>query len=319
MYELIIQNGNKIYQPVVKGPVKWETNRKNQPGKLTFSVFKDSVLNVQEGNAVRFKSNGHNIFYGFVFKKSHKKDKRLVDIIAYDQLRYLKNKDTLVYTNKRTDELISHLAKKFNLNVGMLANTEYKIASRVEDNQCLIDMIQNSIDETIQMKSKIYTLYDDFGKLTLKNVENMKVNLLIDDETAQDISYTSSIDGETYNKIKLSYSNEDTGKRDIYISQDSNHIKDWGVLQYYESIDSNVNGKAKADALLYLYNQKERSLSISKAFGDVRIRAGCIIPVNLDLVDMDIKNYMMIEKVTHTFSRDSHFMDLNVRGGVINA
>ena len=35
------------------------------------------------------------MFYGFVFTKSRKANSVTIDVVAYDQLRYLKNKDTI--------------------------------------------------------------------------------------------------------------------------------------------------------------------------------------------------------------------------------
>lgn len=314
MIELLIQNGSTVYQPVVEDAIQWDTERKGQPGKLTFSVIKDSLINFQEGNAVSFKADGQKVFYGFVFKKERDKG-NTIQVTAYDQLRYFKNKDTYVYSNKSADELIQMIAEDFNLKIGSLEQTGFKIASRVEDNKSLFDIVQNALDLTLQSKKKLYVLYDDFGRLTLKNIESMKLNLLIDNETAQNFSYTSTIDGETYNKIKLSFENEKTGKRDIYISQDSTNINAWGVLQYFETIDEKVNGKAKADALLSLYNRKTRNLTISDAFGDVRVRAGCSIPVKLNLGDVNVQNFMVVEKVQHTFKKDEHSMNLTLRGG----
>ena len=59
----------------------------------------------------------------------------------------------------------------------------------------------------------MYVLYDDFGKLCLKNLERMKVGLVIDEETGENFDYESSIDSDTYNQIKLTYDNSDTGKK----------------------------------------------------------------------------------------------------------
>lgn len=312
MYELLIQNGNNIYQPAVEDNIRWETERKGQPGRLTFSILPD--VDVQEGNAVRFKVNDKPIFYGFIFTK-HRTKGDLISITAYDQLRYLKNKDTYIYTNKTANELITMIAKDFNLQTGTLENTGFKIPSRVEDNKTLFDIIQTALDLTLQNKKQMYVLYDDFGKLTLKNVESMKLDLLIDETVAENYRYTSTIDGETYNKIKLAFESGEKGKREIYIAQDSAHMNDWGVLQYFESIDETVNGKAMADALLSLYNAKTRNLQISRVFGDVRVRAGCSVPVRLNLGDVTVQNYMMVEKCQHTFKNDEHFMDLILRGG----
>lgn len=318
MIELLIQNGNRVYQPPVEDGITWETERKGQPGKLTFSVVNDGKLSFQEGNPVSLKFDGVKVFYGFIFKKERDKG-NIIKVVAYDQLRYFKNKDTYVYSNKTANELIEMIAKDFNLNIGTLENTSFKIASRIEDNKSLFDIVQNALDLTLQSKNKMYVLFDDFGKLTLKDVESMKINLMIDDEAGENFKYTSTIDGETYNKVKLSYENEETGKREIYISQDSTNMNNWGVLQYFETIDDKVNGKAKADALLKLYNRKTRNLTISNAFGDVNIRAGCSIPIMLNLGDVNVQNFMMVEKVKHTFKEDEHMMNLTLRGGGFSA
>ena len=81
----------------------------------------------------------------------------------------------------------------------------------------------------------LHIIYDDYGKITLKNIGNMKLDILIDEETAENYDYTSSIDGETYNKIKLVRENDEKGKREIYIAQDSENMNQWGVLQFFES------------------------------------------------------------------------------------
>ena len=153
------------------------------------------------------------------------------------------------------------------------------------------------------------------GKVTLKGLDNMRLNLLIDEETGQNFDYTSSIDENTYNRIKLVYDNEDSGQRDVYISQDSSNINNWGVLQYYDTLQKGENGQAKVDALLSLYNKKTRKLTIKNALGDTRVRAGSMVVVIMDLGDVKLKNLMLVEKCVHTFKLDEHTMVLKLRGG----
>mgnify|MGYP000791123708 FL=1 len=119
--------------------------------------------------------------------------------------------------------------------------------------------------------------------------------------------------------MKLSYENKDTGKREIFIAQDGSSINQWGVLQYYEKIDSTANAKAMADALLSLYNTKTRTLKLKDVLGDVRVRAGTMLVVMLGLGDMNLSSYLMVEQVKHTFSNEQHVMDLNMRGGTFVA
>lgn len=314
MVEIMIQNNGAIYAPTVEEDIQLELERKGSPGKLTFTVLKDDLLRFTEGNAVMLKVDGVKMFYGFVFTR--KRDKAgLVKVTAYDQLRYLKNKDTYVYENKTASSLIQMIASDFRLNTGHIEDTGFVIGSRVEDNKTLFDIIQTALDLTLQNRGQMYVLYDDYGSLCLRNVESMLLNLLMDAETGQNYEYTSSIDGETYDKIKLVYENEETGKREVYIAQDSAHINEWGVLQYFESIKDNANGSVVADSLLDLYNQKAQNLMIRGAFGDARVRAGSSVVVKLDLDDRSLGNYMMVEKVKHFFRADEHTMDLTLRGG----
>lgn len=312
--EILIQNGNTVYAPVVQEGVEWETERKGVPGKFVFKVLKDEALSFFEGNPVRFTFNGTNAFYGFVFSKKRNKDK-IITVTCYDQLRYLKSKDTYVYKNKTAGDLVEMIAKDFLLNIGKIEYTGYTIAERVEDNQTLFDIIQNALDLTLQNKREMYVLYDDFGKLSLKNIERLKLGLIIDEETGENFDYTSSIDENTYNKIKLIYDNDKTGKREIYITKDSNNINNWGLLQYFEKINENTNAQAKADALLKLYNQKTRKLKVTNAIGDIRVRGGSCVIVQLDLGDVKVQNFMIVEKVKHNFKNGEHFMDLTLIGG----
>ncbi|GHV08708.1 hypothetical protein FACS1894217_11580 [Clostridia bacterium] len=312
--ELLIQNGNTVYKPIVKEGIQWTTERRGSPSKLQFSVIKDGIINFQEGNAVRMKVDGQNTFYGFVFSKRRDKE-QIIDVVAYDQTRYLKNKDTYVYSNKTASEVIKMIASDFQLQVGTIEQTDFIIPSRVEDNATLFDIIYNALDLELQNKKQMYVLYDDFGKLSLKALERMKLGLVIDEETGQNFEYTSSIDEQTYNKIKLSFENEKTGKREIYIAQDGNHINDWGILQYFDTIQEGENGESKANALLSLYNAKTRKLQISKAIGDVRVRAGSMVIVKLALGDVSLQNFMLVEKASHQFNESEHWMDLTLRGG----
>ena len=174
-----------------------------------------------------------NVFYGFTFSKKRNKGPT-IEVTAYDQLRYFKNKDTYIIENETASAFHNRLVADFQLNAGVIEDTKYVIPSRVEDNKALFDISQNTLDLTLTNTKEMFILYDDFGKLTLKNINSMKLDFLVDDETGEDFDYTSSIDSQTYNKIKLAYDNTQTGKREIYITKDSNNINNWGVLQYFE-------------------------------------------------------------------------------------
>ena len=319
--ELLIGNeaGTRAYLPAVEEGIEWTTERKGTPGKLVFKVLKDDVIDFTEGCPVRLKVDGDKIFFGFVFKQQRDRE-QIITVTAYDQLRYLKNKDTKVYEDKTASEFIAMIGADYNLNIGSLESTGYVIESRVEENTTLFDMIGNTLDLTLTNTGDMFILYDDFGKLTLKHLSSMYVGepgayLMIDEETGENFDYTSSIDDQTYNKIKLTYDNEDTGFREVYIAQDSSNMNRWGILQYFDTLSKGENGQAKADALLSLYNKKTRTLRITNALGDNRVRAGSMVVINLDLGDMKLKNWMLVEKCKHTYKEGEHWMNLTLRGG----
>ncbi|KXG78293.1 hypothetical protein AN619_02680 [Thermotalea metallivorans] len=313
VYELLIENQGKVYRPLVEDGITWTTERQGAPGKLEFKVLKDDLINFQEGNPVRFRVDGQNVFFGFVWDKRRDKD-QLISVIAYDQLRYLKYKDTYLYTNKKASDVIKMIAADQKLEVGEIEDTGYVIQQRLRDNETFFDIIYDALSLTFDNTKKLYVLYDDYGRLALRNAESMMLDLVVGENAAENFEYVTSLDG-VYNQIKLSYDNESTGKRDIYIAKDSNSINNWGLLQYFEKINEKTNVQVKANTLLEIYNKKSRSLEIKKAIGDKRVRAGTSVIVYLPGIgDTSIQNYMQVERVVHYFADNEHFMDLKLRG-----
>lgn len=311
---LYIQNDKTVYEPVVQGSISWETKRKGQPGKCCFTLIPDSHLKIEEGNAVRLDVKGQPVFFGFIFERSWNCDGQM-QITAYDQLRYLKNKETYNYTDLTASQLIRMIAGDFHLRTGELEDTVCPL-SRKEKDKTLFDIILNALDATMLQTKKLFTLYDDVGKLTLKNMENMKLDIAIMDTTAMDYDYKVSIDSNTYNQIKIYRDQNST--RELYMTKNTENINKWGVLQMNESLQNGADGQLAAETYLALYNRPSNSLSIKEAFGDIRVRAGCLIPVFLDIQDMKLKNYLVVEAVNHKIDTGIHTMDLTLRGAGIS-
>nr|DAS56418.1 MAG TPA: 43 kDa tail protein [Caudoviricetes sp.] len=317
--DIMISNGKEAYIPPLKEGIQLDLERKGSPGKLKFSYFNDGNIKAEEGNQVKLTVDGMDVFFGFLFsKKISSQDSSFVECTAYDQLRYLKNKDTYVYNNLTAGEVIKLIAEDFRLNIGELEDTGYKIPRREEQNKTLFDIIQNAIDETLQNTGKLYVFYDNVGKLTLKNIDSMKLDLLIDTSTAVGYEYNSSIDSNTYNQVKVVYKNTKDKTNDIFLVKSGESINKWGVLQLNESVETKESGTRKAEALLKYYNKVYKTLTVKDAFGDVKVKAGSSMVVMLQFEDVKISNYMVAEKVTHTFKNDEHLMTLKLRGGLFN-
>lgn len=311
---LTIQHGNKIFSPPVKDDVQIEWERTGVPGKLTFTTVKipNAGMGFSEGDRVCFYYDKKLIFLGYVFTKQRDREHH-IKVTCYDQLRYFKNKFSYVFENKRADEIITALCKDFNVLSGTLENTKYVIPAIAEENSTAFDIALKVLEDTLTNTGNMFVLYDDAGKITLKNAENMVCTSLIDEETAENFDYSSSIDDETYNSIILYYKDKDN-KIAPYTASRPSAISQWGTLRYFEEVKIPTIAQNKANALLKLYCRKTRELSIKDAFGSVDVRAGCLIPVKLNLGDIITNNYMQVEKVTHKFKKDHYTMDLTLEG-----
>ena len=319
-YELLIERnyGTKTWQkPAVIEPVEWETYRKDTPSKLTFKVVKDDALGFMEGSRVSFKVNGKKVFLGYVFEKSRDKD-QLITVTAYDQTRYFKNKNAYVFENMKASTFIKRICDDFLITTGEIEDTGHAIGQILYTNDTLFDMIQGTIDDTVMATGNLFCIYDDYGEIKLKNIKNLKLNYAVSADTAENFDYTSSIDSNTYNRIKIQKASDNKGLSDIIVEEDKDTIHQWGVLQKFEQWGENQNEsqvKEMAKSLLKLHNIKTRSLGVTGCSGDIRVRAGTSVLVQLALGDIPkLSNYMLVEEARHTFVQGSHTMNLTLRG-----
>lgn len=318
--ELNIQNRSKIYNAAncCEGEIRLESQRTGGASKLSFSLVKDDVMAFVEGNTVTYTIDGVPMFFGYIFSKE-RTEEQVIRVVAYDQLIYLvKNKDTYVFEDKKTSDIVSMIAGDYLLKTGTIDNSEYIIPSLVEDGQTLLDIIYNAISETLLYTGKMFCLYDNFGKLELKEMNRLRSRFIIaDNDGMTGYSYKSGIDTETYNAVKIIWDNEDAGRREIYTARDDANINAWGVLQYFETVDSKSDpGKIREKMLqiLELHNKVSKTLTIDFA-GIPELRAGNSVLVKIDgLGEMNLKNWLVIEKCVHTVKENEHFMKLTLRG-----
>lgn len=291
---------------------KWSTKRAGSPASLELTVIADEDVVWDHGGIVTLKEENTGLFYGYVFKlsQSHKGE---ISVTAYDQTRYLKNKDTYVFEGKRADEIAAKIAADFQIKTGKLANTGYVIPSLVEDNQTLFDIILKALDLTLINTGKMFYLWDDFGSLRISDVAESKLDLYIGDSSlATGYTYSSDIDSETYNKIKLVRDNKETGKRDVYIFQDSNNMKFWGVLQNFEIVDENLNEaqiKERGDKMIELYNRPKRTFEVN-AISDLSVRAGRAVFIGIS--EIGVKQFFIIDEASHDLLKGAMSLKLKV-------
>lgn len=310
---ITIQHNGEVYIPDIVDEIEWTTERTGSPGELTFNMMNECP--VEEGDLVQFiDDNEWKVFKGYVFSYT-KKSEGTTEVTCYDLLRYFKNSDSMVYENLTVTTLVARICKDFGFPKYTLADTKYVIKSRVEEDKTMFDIIYNAMDLTLVETGKMYVLYDNFGTITMHELKDVQMSLCVDNDSMESYEYSSSIDDETYNYIKVVNDDKDKGVREVFIASDKENMEKWGTLMKVEKLSDGENGKVKAEGMLALYNCPTKKLKLNGVIGDSRIRAGFMIYVNIP--ELNLKNMMLIEKCSHTYASGSHTMDLTLRGGDI--
>ena len=264
--------------------IELTTNRMDAPGKLKFSCLEDGPIGIPEGSSVEYNVDGEKLFKGYVFTIERTRDGETT-YTAYDQLRYLKANASYFFNNMSLEQIITHIAGDFGLTVGTLETTGYVFPSLLKENEECLNIVFDALSETIV-------------------------------QTGTDYTYKRDIDSDTYNRVKLVRKNEKSGRTDVYVHEDTDNIKKWGLLQYYDEVDETLN-EAQIDAMcqayLQYYNRVLQTLKL-EAIGIPEIRAGMIIPVKIgDIQDLAISRLLLAEKVTQKWDGEDHTMQIEVK------
>lgn len=318
--ELLIDDkqGNVFNISDLVEEITWKTKRKDSPGTLEVTLLEDKQVTIGNGNVIRLKVNNCNIFYGYVFKNNGDSGPE-IKITAYDQLKYLMYNDVYVGVNKKASDVIKEILTNLELSIGEIEDTGYTIPTIQEDDKKYLDVIYSALSKTVIANTKTFVLYDDFGKINLKNINNMRQELIIsDDSNLGDYDWEKSIE-DSYNRIKYVRDNEDTKGRDVYIAQDSENIAKWGRLQLFKKVDDKLN-KAQMEEMvncsLELYNKEKKTLKLKDVVGcetdlDVKLIGGAGVYVYIK--KKNISQWCLIEEATHKFSKNEHTMDFELK------
>lgn len=318
--------------------IQYTTVLEGQAGKLTFQLEKDpnGILNMYNGSIVQFYRDGKGIFYGYVFNMGTDA-KEAYQIVAYDQMRYLKNEDTLYYSGKTVSNVFDDICTRHRLNKRKIVTPcNFVCPNKKYEGQTLFNILKHQIQQgNIASKgTKYYFIRDNFGTLEFNELGNCKTNVVIGEKSLlSSFQYEISIDKNTYNEIKIvkNYQSEDVkGKKSDdkiivpYTVRDSGTQKRWGFLQKVVSVDDNMNSAQiieYGNNLMKQLNLETKSFKLS-ALGVDGINAGNSIRVNIPQLNTYKKDKngnltkeyldMWIIGATHTYSKGMHTMELDV-------
>lgn len=313
--ELLIQNkstgriwecSNSVEQ------VTWTTERTGSPGTLRFTVLKAGELSYTEGDVVRFSVDGQLQFYGWVFTKSKNRWGE-IETTCYDRLRYFKANASYAFYDQTAGDMLRQIAADLQVDTGAVANTGYALPSFIKEDESCLDIVGEAVQQTLLNTGKIFVFYDDGSGVALQEAADMISPVVIGERSLlTDYTYKTDIDEQTYNSVKLVRPNEETGRADVFMAEDSGTITQWGLLQLYQTVDGDVNDaqvKEQARASLTYYNRRMRTLKVS-SLGVPGLRAGQMVLMRVPgLGDVNLDQYVLLEQVTHTWENDVHTME----------
>ncbi len=277
---------------------------------IRFSLLKTAELSFFEGDYVELFYNSKSIFIGRVFKKS-RSNYDLIEVLAYDNLRYFKNRTTNLYKNKTASMIVGELAAIQGFSVGEICDSEYIISSLIAENLTCLDIICDALRRTLHANRTLYSLYCVGEAICLSKTANLIADVKITDSNLIGLSYTSDIDNVTANKIVIKRQTKDGAWLGDITRSDSENIAKWGELSatYVALHDESVGELSlRADNMLIAYNKVSRKLEIS-CEGDMSCIGGHAVYADLSL-DFNISELFLIERATHSFEKNMHRMSL---------
>lgn len=294
----------------------WDTFLENQPGKLSLTYTDDGRATIHEGSSLSFTVDGRGVFFGYVITRSQTKDETR-KIIAYDQMFYLQNKDTYVFSDITASGVFEKICLDYKLKYKVVSASNYILPQRLHDGKSLFEIIKYGIYSALSGEGRWFIMRDNFGTLEFRDILTLKTFLYLGAGTPlTDFSYESSIGSDTFNRVKLVRENKKTVKREIYQIEDSSTIGKWGILQYFETVSDTMNEaqiKERAEQILRLKNRITKTVGLDH-LGDLQAVAGSGIILGVEGLDESLFNkYFMITKSSHTFKNDMHTMKLELQ------
>lgn len=310
---MLIVNSNDLTQ--IACNIKYTDQLNNGASSLTWEYPASKAGLFPEGSVVTFSHNGVNVFYGFLF--ASKAGAKTVSCTAYDQMRYLKATDFINRQSETLDAFCKRLFAQFNerISVGQIDSTGAVLSDTPPKDTTYLDAIYNAISESLYLNGYYYALRDEFGALTLRDVYDLRLGLVIGDGSlATDYSYTRSIDSDTYNAVKVGQDNESVGQRDVYMAQDSANIAQWGKLLLYKTASDQNEAQLKALAanVLAVKNRATETLTVD-CVGDLRVRAG--VGLKVEISDVGVNLWAVVSRAVHSFDGAEHTMKLDLQYG----
>jgi hypothetical protein len=295
--------------------INWKGAKNTAPRTIDVSIVNTDrglheKLDIQEGQILLFKWKGEELFQGVVFSQSKSKSVSQ-SIKAYDQMIYtVKNKNSYVFTNKTASEIIQRLCGDFQIPMGEIKDTDYRIPSLVVDGETLYDIAYKAIYVTFKQTGNRFYFGSDQGKVYLTEKKDTVRRWVIEDGVnLLDFSYESSIEDSATSVVMVAGEE----KQAITISKTDNELtKSFGVIQHFEKVTDKLNRaqlQERVDKAMADRGKIQKKFSID-AFGIPAVITGTAIHVVSK--DLGIAKGYYVEDDSHTFKGNSRTMSITL-------
>lgn len=286
------------------------------------------------GSRLRIKDGDNGIFLGYLFSVSMDNEDRF-EAVFYDQTRYLKNTDCVVYKDITASALFEQICDGViqskdgnsytrNLKKGQVDASKYKLPAEVCEGRTLWDVLSDAIEKTLANDRAMYVIRDNYGELEFRNIETLQTDFVVDlDENALSYRYYVGIDRQSYTRARIGYEDKNAGERkwgvvdvgETDVEGGDTLMQKWGVLQYYRLLKTPKKTKELEDLCvqaLRWFARPTKEVTVT-CLGDFRISAGCGVKVNASGVKAFAGMYgYYVTSCIHEIANDKHTMELTL-------
>lgn len=305
--------------------INWELQ--GNAGSMDITCVRDKEIDLVEGDVVSLRVNGVNFFYGWVFKKEMSAYDS-ANFKIYDIKRYLAYKDVDVTGNETIDQFFERVCKMANIPYRVVHKSDYIIPAKIHDGETYNNMLQYAIDQTLVGTGLRFCVRANGRVLELIETSKQLMDIIIGDESMlTDFKYSTDIEN-TYTAFKVQRevaSEYEKNKNDVknillrttLVAQNVETVKKWGVLQYYEKLDSKWTDAQLAQHLQLVqnaYSKQTKTLKLD-CLGYVTCIPGNMVTVLIsDLEEEKVAQgtYCLITSASHTLTHNDHTMSLDV-------
>lgn len=298
--------------------VTYTTTLQGQPGKVVLNCIAARNTSFSMGSLLYLTVDDVKWFFGILFNEKESQANNTIELVFYDQLRYLSNVETYDIKDLTTSQVFSKVCSDFSLKHEVITPSNYTVLPYIKEHKSLYDTIQHAIDEELRVRGNKHLIRDNFGVLEFVNILSLRTPYVLGEDTIlTDFELTKSIEN-SYNEVKLVHEDKQTKKRTAWVDFNAENIAKWGRLRFFENIKADVNEGQLADKAKNLLKYHNRVFNTFTLKGidthqtqNMKAGDGFLFIGKLNS-QREINSFVYIKTCTHTITGNSSEFTMEV-------